>query len=668
MADFRRRMSTMQQSMDPYGSRSGLPMPSTVKKPVHHSGRMSMSGPALRAPYPVAASGPGPTPRHSMMRSQNMNPLLMSVTKANAYGRTPVHGSARRGSMWGGGSQGAAPTGSQGTKDTRPLRDRQFQAKMRGEVYSWLKETEFEGITPHTLQNITGRDFRAIFEHLVCLLDPQWPFDMDKRLDDQVIPALQALHYPYVSQIDLKWLATPGAQYSWPWLLGMLHWLAEMGKASCFHLDIDDNASENDEQVPEEFDDNHHHQALAFAHYVEAYEVFLRGADVYPEQERLLEERYAKKDESVVADLQAQRETLGRIQEELKTLVEEPPPIQELQKNNGYLKQDKVKFEECLRMYEERKQQLLKSIEREKTELEITRESVDLKCMPEDRTLTKIITEGTFEKLTAEQSRLEDIVKVQNLSPDEVLRMNTEHESLTRDLEALKNKLTDTSKLIAKLEVSLDKKLRDAEEALDAYTNLLTSMNLFPPLPPPLDGVDFRLGVNNASANASELLIGADVREVVKPKLGVVAELKRMEKAEVESETIKIDHELDQLLLTCENLEEEILEISKKVEALNEQADELREVAQREAATSSTEAARLEKELAQARAAAMSNGVGVKTRLQANQIAFREQIDKINRLRDETVRAIIKNSSEIVEFKEEVRRQLRNLRDFAEAN
>lgn len=156
--------------------------------------------------------------------------------------------------------------------------------------------------------------------------------------------------------------------------------------------------------------------------------------------------------------------------------------------------------------------------------------------------------------------------------------MNTEHESLTRDLEALKNKLSETNKLIAKLEVSLDKKLRDAEEAVDAYTNLLTSLNLFPPLPPPLDGVDFRLGLNNASAGVSELLIGADVREVLKPKLGVVAELKRMEKAEVESETIKIDHELDQLLLTCENLEEEVLEVSKKVEALNEQADELREV------------------------------------------------------------------------------------------
>ena len=47
---------------------------------------------------------------------------------------------------------------------------------------------------------------------------------------------------------------------------------------------------------------------------------------------------------------------------------------------------------------------------------------------------------------------------------------------------------------------------------------------------------------------------------------------------------------------------------------------------------------------------------------------YREQIDKVDRLRDETVRAIIKNSSDIVAFKEEVSKQLQYLRDFAEAN
>lgn len=87
MADFRRR-SVMQPPSDPYGSgRTNIPLPSTAKKQTHH-GRMSMSGPAIRAPYPVS-SVPGPTPRQSLMRSQNVNPLLMSVSKPS-FGRTPA--------------------------------------------------------------------------------------------------------------------------------------------------------------------------------------------------------------------------------------------------------------------------------------------------------------------------------------------------------------------------------------------------------------------------------------------------------------------------------------------------------------------------------------------------------------------------------------------------
>lgn len=47
---------------------------------------------------------------------------------------------------------------------------------------------------------------------------------------------------------------------------------------------------------------------------------------------------------------------------------------------------------------------------------------------------------------------------------------------------------------------------------------------------------------------------------------------------------------------------------------------------------------------------------------------YREQIEKINRLKEDTVRAVIKNSSDIVAFKDEVSKQLQYLRDFAEAN
>ena len=142
------------------------------------------------------------------------------------------YSNARRGSIWPAGNQATAPSGSQqGGKDPRPLRDRPFQAKMRQDVVTWLISNGYE-IPPQVLQNITNKDCRGIFQHLITLLDPSWPFNPDGRFDEEFTQALRAVKYPYLSQIDLRWLATPGTMHAWPSLLGLLHWLAEMGSVS----------------------------------------------------------------------------------------------------------------------------------------------------------------------------------------------------------------------------------------------------------------------------------------------------------------------------------------------------------------------------------------------------------------------------------------------------
>jgi kinetochore protein NDC80 len=44
--------------------------------------------------------------------------------------------------------------------------------------------------------------------------------------------------------------------------------------------------------IPEEFDDPHHHAALAFDYFAEAYEAFFQGSDIFEHQQRKIEERY----------------------------------------------------------------------------------------------------------------------------------------------------------------------------------------------------------------------------------------------------------------------------------------------------------------------------------------------------------------------------------------
>ncbi|KAJ8481219.1 hypothetical protein ONZ51_g6140 [Trametes cubensis] len=518
---------------------------------------------------------------------------------------------------------------------------------MRQDVATFLISTGFE-VAPQMLQNITGKDFRAVFQHLILYFDPLWPFKPEQRFEESFMQALKAMKYPYLGQIDIKWLPTPAAMHSWPALLGMLHWLVELGRAREHYMDSGHPTLQDPALIPEEFDDIHHHLTLAFDHNSRAYEVFLQGQDVFPEEEKMLEERYARKDARVFTDLEQLRERLKEIHAEWEQLKKSAPPFEELKKDNGSLRRDKLKFEEILRRFEERKQKWTRLVQDEKTELEYNL--------------------ANLEKMRAEEQRLSDIVKVQNLSPEEVLRMNTEHESLTREVESLKHKIAETSQVVVRLEVSLTRKVSDAEEALDQYTSLLSTLGLFPPLPPPLEDVDLTIDLHSAAANPQGLLSGADIRKVVKPTLSRITEMKRTAHADVESERIRVDDELDQLNLECETIEEEVLEVMNKTNALSDQADELREAAQQEALVSNAEASRLERDLAAARTAAMANGVGVKSRLQALQIAYREQVEKVNRLKEDTVRAVIKNSSDIVAFKDEVSKQLQYLREFAEAN
>ncbi|KAF8737699.1 hypothetical protein AX14_012469 [Amanita brunnescens Koide BX004] len=629
------RRSALQPAPD---VRSGIPVPSTIKKSAQNP-RMSVAGPALRAPYPTPSRGPGTNPRQSMARSHNANPLLMST------GRTPLHNSTRRGSVWSGGPATSAPSLSQVAKDTRPLRDRQYQAKMRQDIYLYLQGSNAE-VPMATLSNIQRKEYRAIFFFLVEILDPGYISVEGARFEDEFVPALKALRYPYAHQIDNKWLAAPASMLSWPSLLGVLHWLVNLCKLREDYMMSGHPTVQDPSTVPEEFDDINDHCALAFDYYESTYGDWLDMKDDFEKYRSALEERYARKDESVQGDLEQQRNLLMQTKVEFDKLSSSAAPVVKLKKENDLLTADSEKFQKILYQYEGRKKKLIDAIAYEKAEL----------------------TTGNshLEQLKAEHEKLTGIVRSQNLTPEEIIKMNTDHETLSRNLEDLRQKIVETQRTIMSLEVTVTNRAAAAEEALDGYTNLLSSLELFPPLPPPWQDIDLTLELNPAAAHPQQLLTGVDIRKVIKPTLNAIAEAKRSDRASLETDRIRLDNELDQLTLECENVDEEIAEIEKKVASLNDQADDLRDAAQQEALVASNEAARLDRDLAQARTAAIANGMGVKSRLQALQLSYREQVEKVSRLKEETIRSIIKNSHDIAIFKEEVSRHLRELREFAE--
>ena len=99
---------------------------------------------------------------------------------------------------------------------------------MRQDILDFLRNDGLE-IQMSTLTNINGKDYRIIFDYLAHALDPIYPLNRG-RFEDEFVPALKALRYPYAHQIDNKWLAAPASMHSWPHLLGVLHWLVELCK------------------------------------------------------------------------------------------------------------------------------------------------------------------------------------------------------------------------------------------------------------------------------------------------------------------------------------------------------------------------------------------------------------------------------------------------------
>jgi kinetochore protein NDC80 len=156
--------------------------------------------------------------------------------------------------------------------------------------------------------------------------------------------------------------------------------------------------------------------------------------------------------------------------------------------------------------------------------------------------------------------------------------MNTDRETLTRNLEDLKQKIAETHKAVLSLEINVTNRAAAVEEALDTYTNLLSGLGLYPTPPEPWQDIDLSLELNSASSNPQQLLFGLDIRKVIRPTLSSVAEAKRLERAAFENESVKVNNELDQLTTECKNLDYELCELEKKATNQNEQADDLRDV------------------------------------------------------------------------------------------
>ncbi|KIJ44151.1 hypothetical protein M422DRAFT_208441 [Sphaerobolus stellatus SS14] len=598
-----------------------------------------------------------PNPRQSMLPSgsQNMNPLLMSVQRpgvGDVFGKTPLSQRQNRRTLHG--RQSMAPGASlasmsQPVKDGRLIRDKTFQQIATRQIHKFLNDGQFPGgATMKMLQSPTSKEYQAVFRWLFEILDPCYVLCKGgKTFEDEIIPTLKYHRYPAADAIKPSWFKAIASMHAWPSMLAVLHWMTLLCIVKTSYAGSDDPTVQNKALIPEVFGEEHNN-TLAFEYYVEAYYAFLQGSDDFTEQDQELEERYARRNQAIFEERDQLQEELRQLQKEYDQATAAPAPITRLKADNANLKRDQMKFTSVNAHHRGKSEKYREAVKTLQSEIGAL--------------------ETNLQKLHNENEDLARKVKEQNLSPQEVTRMNTEHDTLQRTLIEMRRKVAETQHAYHNLEVALANRLSDVEHAVDDYMKLVWRLDPHQQDPAVTSNIDFTLTLDVAKDDPKKLVIGEDIRRTITPALIALTTSKREDRTKADNEFDRIEFSMERLTTECENLEQETNNVEARTNVLVEQADALRKAAQDDAHMNNTEATRLERELAQARAAAKSNGISAKVRLQALEIAYTEQVEKMDRLREETVKAIIKSSNEMCNFKEQVTEHIQHLRQFAEDN
>ncbi|KAJ1549665.1 kinetochore-associated Ndc80 complex subunit ndc80, partial [Nowakowskiella sp. JEL0078] len=113
------------------------------------------------------------------------------------------------------------------TKETRPIRDKQWQANSIRTLISFLVQTGYnQAVSQKTLQSPSAKDFQNIFKFIYAQLDPHFAYT--KKFEEEVPIIMKGLRYPFADQISKSHLYSVGTMHAWPSLLALLTWMVEL--------------------------------------------------------------------------------------------------------------------------------------------------------------------------------------------------------------------------------------------------------------------------------------------------------------------------------------------------------------------------------------------------------------------------------------------------------
>ena len=483
-----------------------------------------------------------------------------------------------------------APAQASARGDPRPWRDPNYRAKVGQELLDYLTRNNFElemkrSLNQKSMISPTQKDFEAIFQWLYRRIDPAYRFM--KSIDFEGPAILKQLRYPFENKVSKSQWAAVGGQ-NWSSFLGMLQWMMQLAQmmdqyeageydAACAEAGIDVSGDRiifrflsgayRDWLQVDENDEEEDADRLLIPHVEAMAAEFERGNRKYAEEMKILEAGNAV------------------LKQQIAEAEAGAPDLAKLEKHFKILEDDKRKFEEYntnvegkVDKYEQRNKFLQEEIKRTETELK---------------------------EVEIEKGNLQDSVDRQGITIQDIDRMNTERERLSKGLESTTARLEEVKRKANEKESEANRSLEELERSIDKYHSLCYQNALIPSTAANSKDQDFeiqlqisslpnfsssQLGSSQRGTTCDRLLadssagyhpphvLNLDLRTHVKSQLiGLRKEINERRTAALDADTHN-QETLDQVKEAIDDKRSEIEALEHRVRAAEEEFEKTKEV------------------------------------------------------------------------------------------
>lgn len=182
-----------------------------------------------------------------------------------------------------------------------------------------------------------------------------------------------------------------------------------------------------------------------------------------------------------------------------------------------------------------------------------------------------------------ELSETEAAVAAQNLSPDEVSRMNHDRENLNRQLEELRAKVTEAAQLASEQEMRVTKSMDRFDQQLQDYTALSHKIGTMAYLPgqglPGFVEIDYSVDVDLGAEDLNTIhQYGQSKFQAIRPALKSFADGLRNQVAGLQNDVISLEDKHERLGQDVERQREEVADRQQQYNIVHEKGEEEKNV------------------------------------------------------------------------------------------